>query len=158
MCRLVIGFDKHLRTCHFFFTEVPDSVSMSLQHKMGPMVEGKKYYLECNITNVAPARNLSVHWYKGNEIFHTDSFNKDLGLKQFPVNLSSVINLDAHRDDNGKQIWCEAKLDFGPSEPNPPALQSKSHKVIVLCEFLMPSSYNKHSISTARILVCFAFP
>ena len=121
-----------------------DNVSVSPQSQMGPMVEGKTYSMKCDIANVAPARDTSVYWHKGNKIVYTESFKKE--LNRYPVNLSSVFNLTAQRDDNGAQIWCEAKLNFGPSGPNLHPMKSSSRGVIVLCEFLMPSTYNDQRI------------
>lgn len=32
-------------------------------------MEGREFQLQCDITNVAPARNLAVRWYRGNGTF-----------------------------------------------------------------------------------------
>ncbi|XP_078125559.1 hemicentin-1 [Sander vitreus] len=106
--------------------KIPDSVSMS---QPSQMVEGKKYCMQCDIVNVAPVRNLSVNWHKGNEIIYTEAFDK---TSSSPVNTSSVFNLTAERSDNGTQIWCEAQLKFSPPVPNLHTIQSKSHEVVVL--------------------------
>lgn len=134
---LELVFVKHFCTFFFFFflTETPDSVSMSEPSQTGPLVEGENYRMQCDIVNVAPVRNLSVHWHKGNEVFYTETFNES---SVYPVNKSSVLDLTAHRDDNGTQIWCEAKLNFWPTGPNVPSIQSQSHEPNVLCKFLMP--------------------
>ncbi|XP_051243701.1 cell adhesion molecule 3 [Dicentrarchus labrax] len=108
--------------------KMPDSVSMSPPSEMGPLVEGKKYRMQCDIFNVAPVRNLSVHWHKGNEIVYTETFDESTVT---PVNKSSVLRRAAHADDNGTQIWCEATLKFfGVPDLDP--IQSKSHGLIVL--------------------------
>lgn len=112
--------------------KMPDSVSMSHLSQMVPMVEGQTYRMQCDIVNVAPVRNLSVNWHKGNKVFYTQTFDES---HQTPVNMTSVYNLTAHRDDNGAQIWCEAKLKFEPTAPNPPAIQSNSHEMNVQCKF-----------------------
>lgn len=108
--------------------KMPDRVSMSPPSQMGPMAEGAKYSVQCDIVNVAPARNLSVHWHKGKEILYTETFNES---GKYPVNKLSVLNLTAHRDDNGTHIWCEAKLNIWPTGPRLPSVQSESHEVIV---------------------------
>lgn len=105
---------------------------MSQPSQMGPMVEGEKYHMQCDIVNVAPVRNLSVNWHKGNKIIYTEEFDK---TSPSPVNTSSVLNLTAQRSDNGTQIWCEAQLKFSPPVPNLHTIQSKSHEVVVLCMF-----------------------
>ncbi|XP_070703581.1 hemicentin-1 [Pempheris klunzingeri] len=109
--------------------KTPDSVSLSPPSQMGPLVEGQKYRMQCDIVDVAPVRNLSVYWHKGNEIFHSDTFDETTLL---PVNKSSIFDWTAHRDDNGSQIWCEAKLNFEPEVPNLPSNLSKSQELIVL--------------------------
>ncbi|XP_045888380.1 hemicentin-2-like isoform X2 [Micropterus dolomieu] len=108
--------------------KMPDSVSMSHLSQMVPMVEGQTYLMQCDIVNVAPVRNLSVNWHKGNKVFYTQTFDES---HLTPVNKTSVYSLTAHRDDNGAQIWCEAKLKFEPTAPNPPAIQSNSHEMNV---------------------------
>ncbi|XP_070779077.1 vascular cell adhesion protein 1 [Enoplosus armatus] len=109
--------------------KTPDSVSMSHLSPMGPVAEGEKYRVQCDIVNVAPVSSLSVNWHKGDNIFYTETFEES---SLSPVNKSSVCNLTAHRDDNGSPIWCEAKLNLLPTVPNLPTIQSKSHEVIVL--------------------------
>lgn len=125
----------------FFYTEMPDSVSMSQRSQMVHVVEGQEYSMQCDIVNVAPASRLSVHWHKGNNILNTTSF---IESSLSPVNKSSVMGLIAHRNDNGTQIWCEAELKFEPTGPNLPAIHSAPHEVIVLCKSFMPSSFNRH--------------
>lgn len=109
---------------------------------MGPVIEGEEYHMHCDVVNVAPISNLSVQWHKANKAVHTETFRE---LSVSPVSGSSVINLTAHRDDNGTQIWCEAKLDLGASGPNLPPIKSQPYEVMVLCKFLMPFQLSPHS-------------
>ncbi|XP_029292846.1 hemicentin-2-like [Cottoperca gobio] len=109
-------------------TEMPDSISISQPSQMGPMVEGEKYRMQCDIVNVAPLRNLSVHWHRGDKIIYTQTFDES---SESPVNTSSVFDLTAQIGDNGTEMWCEAQLDFSPPVPNLSIL-SDSLKVIVL--------------------------
>ncbi|KAF7666002.1 hypothetical protein LDENG_00122250 [Lucifuga dentata] len=109
--------------------KMPDSVSLSQSSEMGPILEGTEHRMQCDIIDVAPVKNLSVIWYKEDEIIHTES--DDIVIAS-PVNLSFVYNLRPQRGDNGTFIWCSAKLDFGPSGPNLPATLSKSREIIVL--------------------------
>ncbi|XP_040917730.1 leucine-rich repeats and immunoglobulin-like domains protein 1 isoform X2 [Toxotes jaculatrix] len=106
--------------------KTPDSVSLSQLSEMGPMVEGRMYRMQCDIAEVAPAKNLSVYWYKGNEISFTDAFSEPSAS---PVNKSSFYNVIPKSGDNGTQIWCEAKLNFLPQGSRK---QSKPYEVIVL--------------------------
>lgn len=129
-------FDKHLYTFVFLNTEMPDSVSMTRPGQLGSMIEGETYRMRCDIVNVAPVANVSVHWYKGDQIIYTE---KREGSTPFPDNISSAFDLTAQRGDNGTQFWCEAKLDLSPSVPNMPTVLSEPQEVTVLCKFLMPS-------------------
>lgn len=114
---------------------MPDSVSMSMSQP-GPLVEGQQYPIQCDVLNVAPVGILSVHWHKGSEVFHNETFK---GSTVFPENRSSSVSLLASRDDNGTLIWCEAKLNFGPTGPDIIPTKSQPHEVVVLCKFLTPS-------------------
>lgn len=49
-------------------SETPDSVSILHVNNLTSVVEDREFQLRCDITNVAPARNLAVLWYHGNEI------------------------------------------------------------------------------------------
>ncbi|XP_029997196.1 hemicentin-1 [Sphaeramia orbicularis] len=109
--------------------QMPQSVSLSQSNQDNPMVEGKKYQMRCDIVNVAPSRNLSVYWHKGDKIIHIDTFSNVSSLQ--PLNQSSAFELTAGREDNGSRIWCEAALNFGPSGPDLPPMESKSHDMIV---------------------------
>ncbi|XP_030592672.1 intercellular adhesion molecule 1-like [Archocentrus centrarchus] len=106
--------------------EMPDSVSLK---NLNSMVEGQQYAIQCDIVNVAPARYLSVLWHKGNKILSPETFDES---RPSPVNKSSVLNLIAHRDNDGTEIWCEAKLNLWPEAQGPPTMPSKSHSVTVL--------------------------
>uniref|UniRef100_A0A3Q0RGN4 Ig-like domain-containing protein n=1 Tax=Amphilophus citrinellus TaxID=61819 RepID=A0A3Q0RGN4_AMPCI len=106
--------------------KMPDSVSLK---NLNRMVEGQQYAIQCDIVNVAPARNLSVLWHKGNKILFSQTFDES---RPSPVNKSSVLTLTAHRDDDGAELWCEAKLNLWPEAQGPPTMPSKSHNVTVL--------------------------
>lgn len=122
----VVG-DQCSQTLSVTVYNLPESVSISQPSEMGPMVEGKQYRMQCDIVNVKPLRNLTVHWHKGNKIIATDTF--DQSSPSFPVNTSSFYDLTAQRGDNGTEIWCDAKLDFLPDLHT---IHSKSREVIVL--------------------------
>lgn len=117
------------------FTEEPDMVYMSKENLAAPLVEGKNRRFQCNIANVAPVRNLSVFWHNRRGVFHTETFD-DAGV--YPLNMSSAVSLTARRDDDGTEIWCEAKLNFEPTESSPPSVKSPRVKIAVLCKFSVP--------------------
>ncbi|XP_042360313.1 hemicentin-2-like [Plectropomus leopardus] len=124
--------------------KTPDDVSMSHPSQMDPMLEGETYRMQCDIINVAPVKNLTVYWHKGNKTIYTDRFQES---SLSPLNKSSIFNLTAERGDNGTQIWCEVKLDFSPSVPNLPTVQSKPHDVIVL----YPPTFTKPGNETMEL-------
>lgn len=117
------------------FTEEPDVVYVSQGNLPAPLVEGKKCDFQCIVANVAPARYLSVSWHKRSGVFHNEKFD-DAGV--YPLNLSSVVSLTGHRDDDGALIWCEAKLNFEPTGPSVPSVKSPYVKIAVLCKFSVP--------------------
>lgn len=121
--------DQCIENLHVTVFKMPDSVSLAQPTPVGPLVEGKQYRLRCDIVNVAPADNLSVHWVQGNKIVHLDG-SKENGIH--PVDKSFVVDLTASRNDNGSQIWCEAKLNFWSGGPNVPPMRSKSYEMTVL--------------------------
>ncbi|KAF1379667.1 hypothetical protein PFLUV_G00178400 [Perca fluviatilis] len=132
--------------------KMPDSVSMSQPSQMGPMVEGEKYRMQCDIVNVAPVRNLSVSWHKGNKMIYTEAFDE---TSPSPVNTSSIFNLTAQRSDNGTQIWCEAQLEFSPPVPNLHTIPSKFHEVVVLYSptFTMPENETLELKASSKIIL-----
>ncbi|XP_075894761.1 intercellular adhesion molecule 2-like isoform X2 [Nelusetta ayraudi] len=107
----------------------PDSVSISDANPRVPVVEGENYDVKCDVTNVAPVRNLLVSWHKGNKVFSTQTFDDST---VYPVTKSTVISVVADRNDTGTEIWCEAKLVFEPTAPILPSSRSNSVKVQVL--------------------------
>lgn len=109
--------------------EAPDRVSISQPSLTAPLVEGETYSLKCDVVNVAPIQNLSVHWYKGEKILRTERFH---GSSKAPVNATSVFNLTAQRGDDQTRIRCEAQLDLD-TVPSLPAIKSESRAVIVQC-------------------------
>lgn len=110
-------------------------VYMSGENLAAPLVEGKEYNFQCNVANVAPVRNLSVSWHNRSGVFHTKTFDN---TSVYPLNESSVVSLMAQRDDDGTEIWCEAKLNFEPPGPSLPPVKCRSVKVAVLCKFSVP--------------------
>ncbi|XP_025762104.1 immunoglobulin superfamily member 10 isoform X3 [Oreochromis niloticus] len=106
--------------------KMPDSVSLK---NLRTVEEGQQFAIQCDIVNVAPARNLSVLWHKGKKILSSQTFDES---SPSPVSKSSVLTLTAHRDDDGAEIWCEAKLNLWPQEQGPPPVRSEAHTLTVL--------------------------
>uniref|UniRef100_A0A668U4T0 Ig-like domain-containing protein n=1 Tax=Oreochromis aureus TaxID=47969 RepID=A0A668U4T0_OREAU len=108
--------------------KMPDSVSLK---NLRTVEEGQQFAIECDVVNVAPARNLSIVWHRGNKNLSSQTFDES---SPSPVSKSSVLTLTAHRDDDGAEIWCEAKLNLWPQEQGPPPVRSEAHTLTVLCE------------------------
>lgn len=118
---------------NFTLYKTPDSVSVRLVDN-GPVVEERAFQLRCDITNVAPAENLVVRWYRGNETFEPlikgslgvtgcppdNGTNCDVSDVRLPLSVSSTINVTLTRNQNGAEFRCEAQLDLGPEGPQPP--------------------------------------
>ncbi|XP_005749984.1 cell adhesion molecule 3-like isoform X2 [Pundamilia nyererei] len=139
--------DQCTKTLPVTVYKMPDSVS--LNYSLTKVEEGQKYYIQCDIANVAPARNLSVLWLKGNTIIKLETFNES---SLSPVSKSSVLTLTAHRDDDGAEIWCEPKLNLWPEEQGPPSgppVRSVKHNLTVL----YPPTFNKLEDETLEMTV-----
>uniref|UniRef100_A0A4W5RQ69 Ig-like domain-containing protein n=1 Tax=Hucho hucho TaxID=62062 RepID=A0A4W5RQ69_9TELE len=112
--------------------ENPESVSISVLSHSGPMVEGTKYQLQCDIQNIAPLQNLVVKWYKGNEPLDNVAYSN---VSKTPENVSPTLMIIPGRDDDGAQYKCRAELDLGPEGPQPhPTVTSKPLTITVHCE------------------------
>uniref|UniRef100_A0A667WB27 Ig-like domain-containing protein n=1 Tax=Myripristis murdjan TaxID=586833 RepID=A0A667WB27_9TELE len=126
-CNATNEVDSSILVVEVILKEMPDSVTISPSSHLGPMVEGKKYSLRCDIDKVAPVKNLSVIWQKRNETIHSQSYNSEVNT---PVQESSVLIISPSRDDNGAQIHCAAQLNLGPMGPNPAVMASNPHEMI----------------------------
>lgn len=112
----------------------PDNISINLVNNASSVVEDKEFQLQCNITNVAPVRNLAVRWYQDNQTFTPQSKGAmhvtdcqpqndppcDISLVHTPVTVLFTITLNVTREQSGARFWCEAQLDLGPEGPQPP--------------------------------------
>lgn len=89
-------------------------MSISVENHSGPLQEGRKYTLRCDVFNVAPAAKLAVSWLRGEDILHTDTY--DDRVTKMPENVSSTLEIVASRDDDSN-ITCLATLY--PKEAGP---------------------------------------
>ncbi|KAM7387121.1 hypothetical protein PAMA_009646 [Pampus argenteus] len=99
----------------------PDDVFLFPINHVRATVEGTQYDLQCDVINVAPVQNLTVRWYKDNEIIEIHSFTN---TTKTPESESSLLAIVTKRGDNGARFRCEAQLDFGPHGPQCPAISS----------------------------------
>ncbi|XP_076000164.1 hemicentin-2 isoform X2 [Genypterus blacodes] len=90
--------------------------------------EGTQYELRCDIINVTPLQNLKVQWYKDDQPIMDVSFKN---TSKTPQNASAPLSMKISREDDGAQMRCEAKLDFGPLGPKTPAFSSSTLNISV---------------------------
>uniref|UniRef100_I3IZC8 Ig-like domain-containing protein n=1 Tax=Oreochromis niloticus TaxID=8128 RepID=I3IZC8_ORENI len=129
--------------------KMPDSVSLK---NLSTVKEGQQFAIQCDVVNVAPARHLSVLWHKGNYIMKSETFNDSSPSN---VSKSSVLTLTAHRDDDGAEIWCEAKLNLWPEEQGPPPVRSEAHTLTVLSA---QETYKNQNVNHSVLTRPFKFP
>ncbi|XP_067088826.1 intercellular adhesion molecule 1-like [Osmerus mordax] len=145
---------QHVETLEVTLYHLPDVVSISPLNHTGPMVEGTEYQLQCDVLNVAPVRNLTVTWYKGNETIKTDSYGDQ---SKTPVNKSPILTITPSREDDGALYRCEAQLNLGPEGLHPSAIDSDFNLTVFYApEFLPGENTLELSEGGDESLVCSA--
>uniref|UniRef100_A0A8C5NBZ7 Ig-like domain-containing protein n=1 Tax=Gouania willdenowi TaxID=441366 RepID=A0A8C5NBZ7_GOUWI len=76
--------------------------------------EGDEIQLLCDIINVAPVQNLTVTWFKGNNVIQRDTFDN---RTKIPVDPFSEFTFRATRQDAFPLFRCEADMDLRPGGP-----------------------------------------
>lgn len=102
-----------------FSTEPPDNVSISF---VG-------HALECIVQNVAPVKNLTVTFYRGQTALD-QQFSSNANKK--PMIASFTLDITTSKKVSGGQYWCEAKLDLGPEGPQPPPAMSSQNITVAM--------------------------
>ncbi|XP_005468795.1 hemicentin-1 isoform X3 [Oreochromis niloticus] len=130
------GIGKCNKSLNFTLYKKPDSVSIYHVDRLSYVEEGEQFQLRCDIVSVAPAQNLTVLWYKNQDILEeTDcqlENNKTCKLSDVrsPVNVSATINVNLQRKDGEAEFRCEARLNL---RLNPlPTTTSSTLKITVL--------------------------
>ncbi|MBN3305806.1 HMCN2 protein, partial [Amia calva] len=122
----------------------PDRVSISSVGHTGPMEEGRQYLLQCDVQSIAPVQYLSVNWYRGGALIHTETFSENTTK---PVDVSRTLLITPNRTDDGVQYSCEAELRLGPGGPQPNPIM-KSEPVNITVHY-KPSVTSKNQTVTA---------
>ncbi|XP_068435512.1 basal cell adhesion molecule isoform X3 [Clinocottus analis] len=145
------------KTARVTVKETPDSVSIRPVGDSSSVVEQRELQLRCDITGVAPAANVAVRWFRGNETLEPlvrgslrvtgcqpqNDSTCDPGAVRSPLNVSSTISITLNKTDNGVEFRCEAQLDLGPRGPQtPPKMMSSPFNVTV---------YYKPTINTTKL-------
>ncbi|KAM9363756.1 cell adhesion molecule 4-like [Symphorus nematophorus] len=123
----------------------PDIVVMDIPANMS---DGHRGVLKCKVSNVAPAENLTVTFYRG---------QTELGRLQSsftaktPVTEDFSLPIALSKEDDGDQFWCEAELDLGPEGPQPPpAVRSEKITATVHYKPQREGSSQPHQIVIAE--------
>lgn len=94
--------------------KMPDSVSLK-DKDPSPKITGRLYTFLCNVENVAPIQNLTVRWFRGEELL--SEMTKDQEIHKEPLSMSYVLEKYFSEEDDGKKYRCEAGLDFLSERP-----------------------------------------
>ncbi|XP_050930005.1 hemicentin-1 [Lates calcarifer] len=108
-------FEQCTVTPKFVLYTFPEKISISSSSGSdGVMNVKEEHNFTCHINHVAPVQNLTVRWYKGDKLMHTDAFSSP---NKKPENQTSVYSFTPTRQDNGITFRCEAHMDLGPEGP-----------------------------------------
>lgn len=108
--------------------QIPEDIVLYAVNHTTLVTEGTECQLQCDIVNVAPVQDLTVTWYKGNDVLKTESFDNST---KTPVSESSVLTIILGREDNGAQFRCETQLYLGLEGPQRMVNSSETLKMQV---------------------------
>lgn len=129
----------------------PVRVSFRFVNHSGPMIANNKYNVQCVVEDVAPVKNLSVSFHKGDTQLTQFKFH-DEGKK--PVTKTVYLDIIPSSEDDGAQYWCKARLDLGAGGPEqPPVVESGN---ITSTVYYMP--YQDRPPSSDPVIVTNGYP
>ncbi|XP_066563963.1 intercellular adhesion molecule 2 isoform X2 [Amia ocellicauda] len=141
------NFDTEPKQClkklNILLYKYPDRVSISSVGHTGPMEEGRQYLLQCDVQSIAPVQYLSVNWYRGGALIHTETFTRN--TTRTPVNVSPTLPITPNRTDDRVLYMCEAELRLGPEglQANP-VMKSEPLNITVLYEPVLKDPHVEH--------------
>uniref|UniRef100_A0A3B5MEG3 Ig-like domain-containing protein n=1 Tax=Xiphophorus couchianus TaxID=32473 RepID=A0A3B5MEG3_9TELE len=109
----------------------PENISISSSIESSEeMTENEEYSFTCSILNIAPVQNLTVRWYKGNQVIYSENLTNST---KHPTNQTSIFRFTPTRQDDRTTIRCEAHMDLGPEGPQFNA-SSRELSIGVMCK------------------------
>lgn len=98
------------------------------------MLEAQQYTLQCAVRDVAPVRNLTVTFYKGQKALGSLHSTQHSSCK-LPMTEIFTLDIEPSKEDDRAQYWCEAKLELDAAgEQRPLVVSSQKFTATVLCE------------------------
>ncbi|CAL9693134.1 unnamed protein product [Knipowitschia caucasica] len=120
------GLGKCEKRLDLILYKIPDSVSINIEGGDVPLKENDLYTLVCEVTNVAPAKQVVVHWFHGNESFKSQSEVTCVGCNINTTRSVTMLfrtNITVDRKLNGVEFSCEAVLNL-PEIHHPPTVST----------------------------------
>ncbi|XP_043955517.1 uncharacterized protein LOC122821547 [Gambusia affinis] len=140
--------EQHIVPLPITIYKMPEKVFMPKPPT--PLIaDGEYHLLQCSVHDVAPVNRLHISWHKGDEIFYEQSFE---GIDRRPANKSVETTVEIVAEDNGKKVWCEARLDL-PAEQSPQPMKSELHVLTVYYKpnFTEPENETLENVVGAKI-------
>ncbi|XP_074932182.1 uncharacterized protein LOC142048831 [Phalacrocorax aristotelis] len=112
LCYYSCRGERKVVTTELIVYRAPERVELQ---PVPQLAVGESHKLVCNVSKVAPIRNLTVTMWRGSEKLHTKTF-KRLSQDE-PVSVQVTYELTAEQRDHGQNITCQALLDLEPYGP-----------------------------------------
>ena len=136
--RYVATMDPRLLCFNFFcFISIEFAENVIITDKKtglatGELDEGIPHVFQCNVTDVAPAQNVTLTWHIGNRTVHTaDPFSNS----REPIDVASQFEYTPRSEDNGLYIRCELEFKLGPVGPKNLTQSSSRFLLRIRCKY-----------------------
>ncbi|KAL2086508.1 hypothetical protein ACEWY4_017567 [Coilia grayii] len=123
----------------------PDRVTARLIDHSGALVEGEQYSLECEVQSVAPVRNLTVTWFRGDQEVEQQSNYTQFSIEgdqSKDVTVRTNLTIRASREEHQAYYSCAAKLDLNTTEPIPDTRSNIAQLEVLYRPRIVSSSQN----------------